>query len=1611
MTTPRPAALALAALLAAPAAAPAQIGDLFSRGVDAVQRQANRRVSTSVDVTDVDLATLRSQLTRLGVTIPVDADGKVTASLSVSVIPTEPRASLRLDGSLSSPRLSLAPAGGAGGDAAGRPVILTKVAAEVAAADGVLTLSELAFTLPRGADAGRVTGAATLPYAEPGDASAKLTAKSLPLDLIWDRFAPDAVRGGTADLKLDLAAPSDRLTDPAAWTGTSALRIDGFTAGDREIRQVAADLALGGGVAKLTSLTATVAGQPVGGAASVAVAAPHRFAAALTSRGFDLAGLDTLLPGGTPRPDASGTLDLRVDAKGTLVPPAATARGTLRGEDLTLNELAVRSVAADFGAILTPGSEGAKLTDLRLVTDRGTLTGTATASAADGTWKVSGDLTDASAAGIIELVPECKRPPAWLLGRTGTLAASGTANGALGPFALTAARGTLRGENLEGLLLPIPEATAEVSADAARARFTNVVLRSLGGTVTGTVAVDFTADDLATTGTFDAAALDLAALPPGLLPAAFAATGTGAGRGRFDFRFPIVEPAPAPDADGFVPFDPCLPRRGFRVESAAGDAELTDPAITLPTGGTAAFAAASGAVEIRDDVVTVRDLAVRDAGSAGTLAGGGTVGLNAPNPVRARVRWDGWPADSLAAAAFPDWAAANPRPADEGDGTVSGTAAADGTLAPFDLSTADGLVRARDARLPRPGGGVLAVPAADAEFALTPDRLRVTELDVTAGGGTLTGSADLGLTGDRAFTADLAADAFPLATVGDLLGDPAGFAGAVDLKLDARGTLDPATATGSLTASGTDLRVAGVPVGTFEAAAEADGQSVVVRRLAATVGGASVGGAARVRLAGDRPFAAAVNLTGVNPGRLAADLAGLLPPDAADALAQIRGTLAAAVTAEGALDTGRARVTAAVTAPRLAVAVPPVRDEPGLEPGALELENAAVDLVLTRAPDGEVDLKVERLTGGLAGGSVRATATVPLLPPERSPTDAPAAAGGAGDGGEADVIAEDVDLSALLDAAFPAGLSAGGPAPITGRATLAAAAAWPAGVPSFETVSANARLTSDALTVARDPAGGGRGVAGTTAKAVTVDARLAGGAARLEAEADALGGSLAATVGLTRRRAGPDGRVRTGPAGRPARTAGDPAAFETWPVRAAGTAKLTNANLTELERLAGAVGDVRLARLADRAGIRGELDADVAFDSHPVAAVSRTGRRSGEAPPRVSGRVRVAWLRAGELSLTESAEATFRVRDGGDWRVGPLTGRYGGGTFTAEAFGLPAGVAGFAPGAARVRLTLRDASAAAAAAPIPWLRDNVTGRLSLSAEGVLGPTWRLSGRGALRGGTFLDFFKIDRWQLPATLTYDPTTGAGEVRLTEAAAGLAGGTATGTAKISFGRGRGVGVDVGVDLGGPDAGRLLNGAGGAAASGRVNGSLVLQGRRVTGLNDLTGSARLTLAGGQPRGLPIVDRVVPFLGGGAAAGGGGQRGALDATLRAGVARVQRFTLSSSGVRVFGEGTVTAATGRLDLDVVADTGRRDAAEAVLLRLAEEAAGPTPVGLALRASRLLRDRVVYLKVTGTAERPVVRIQADRQLREEAARFLLGELLVPAGGAGAAGAAAAGAGG
>ena len=397
---PLPAAAAVVAALWAAPPAGAQLGDLFSRGVNAVREEvgAERTVSRTLKFDDVDLATLKARLARFGVDVPLSAGGRVTAALTVSFNLARPTdaSSLRVDGTLSSPRLTLAPAAG---DAANRPVILTRVKADLAAADGVLTLESLAFTLPRGQAAGRVRGSAAVPFADPGDATADLTVDALPLDLLWDRVAPGALAGGTGSLTLKASVPADRLSDPAAWDGTAAVRADGVTAAGRAVNDLRADLALKNNTVKLTKLDAVVAGQPVGGAASVGLAAPFPVKADVRSARFDLAQLPALLPDG-PEIPGRGLLDLRVDAAGTLDPRAVTADGRVRGDDLEVDGIGVRSLAADFAAKYAGGGGAVRLTGLTLATDRGTLTGSAEVDLAAGTWAVRGGLAEAPVAEV-----------------------------------------------------------------------------------------------------------------------------------------------------------------------------------------------------------------------------------------------------------------------------------------------------------------------------------------------------------------------------------------------------------------------------------------------------------------------------------------------------------------------------------------------------------------------------------------------------------------------------------------------------------------------------------------------------------------------------------------------------------------------------------------------------------------------------------------------------------------------------------------------------------------------------------------------------------------------------------------------------------------------------------------------------------------------------------------------------------------------------------------------------------------------------------------------------------------------------------------------------------
>jgi hypothetical protein len=188
------------------------------------------------------------------------------------------------------------------------------------------------------------------------------------------------------------------------------------------------------------------------------------------------------------------------------------------------------------------------------------------------------------------------------------------------------------------------------------------------------------------------------------------------------------------------------------------------------------------------------------------------------------------------------------------------------------------------------------------------------------------------------------------------------------------------------------------------------------------------------------------------------------------------------------------------------------------------------------------------------------------------------------------------------------------------------------------------------------------------------------------------------------------------------------------------------------------------------------------------------------------------------------------------------------------------------------------------------------------------------------------------------------------------------------------------------------------------GRITGRLQLGGRSIRGMNDLTGGFNARLQNAQAGSWPILDQVLSLL-----TGVGGrsltfERGLLSGTIGSGAARLNQLELVSQRARVVGGGAIRF-NGGLDLDFTAFTGNTtvggrgvEFAAAQLLT----AANPSTAVL-YRVNRLLSDRVIAVKVTGTVSSPVTRLKPGPTLTAEAARFLLDGFVPVPGSAGSTG--------
>ena len=175
------------------------------------------------------------------------------------------------------------------------------------------------------------------------------------------------------------------------------------------------------------------------------------------------------------------------------------------------------------------------------------------------------------------------------------------------------------------------------------------------------------------------------------------------------------------------------------------------------------------------------------------------------------------------------------------------------------------------------------------------------------------------------------------------------------------------------------------------------------------------------------------------------------------------------------------------------------------------------------------------------------------------------------------------------------------------------------------------------------------------------------------------------------------------------------------------------------------------------------------------------------------------------------------------------------------------------------------------------------------------------------------------------------------------------------------------------------------------GRATGRLDITGNDVKSVDDLVGSLNATFGETDVRALPILNSITPVLSP-VAALTRFETGDLVARLGDSAVRVERLALNSKSAKLLAEGTVNL-NGKLDLDVVYATDSLGSTTPALRLIARNipAIGPIPVGLIVRISEALANRVIRVRVGGTASSPTYTVNAARLLSENAIRYFTGQ--------------------
>ncbi len=408
-------------------------------------------------------------------------------------------------------------------------------------------------------------------------------------------------------------------------------------------------------------------------------------------------------------------------------------------------------------------------------------------------------------------------------------------------------------------------------------------------------------------------------------------------------------------------------------------------------------------------------------------------------------------------------------------------------------------------------------------------------------------------------------------------------------------------------------------------------------------------------------------------------------------------------------------------------------------------------------------------------------------------------------------------------------------------------------------------------------------------------------------------------------------------------------------------------------------GTIRIQRLRlDR--LARELRIDSLEPLRGVVTLSLDYTHGADGPTG-GGRIEIRDFAWGDARF-DTTDLVSEIRVSGDgFEIPAITGELAGGSLRGRVrydFDEPR--------KSLLTLKLENADAMALLAPLGLKADS--GRVSISLRSSIGKSFR--GIGTVTAARAkIEGVEVSDVRIPVAWVFSPGGGA-QFTVRDAKATVANGSIRAKSEVVWnGSARVEGLIEFVDV---NVGDLAKGFGTQAYGiGKSTGRFDFRGNDVRTASDLQGALSARFGQTTVREIPIlgslnnvfspVQALTRF-----------DSGELTARLGSGLFRIERLALAGIGAKLFADGTVSLA-GKLDLDVVYNTGQIGPSAPLIRTVLRDipAIGPIPVGLIVRITEGLSNRIVRVHVDGTTDRPTTRVNPTALLSENAVRFFVGQ--------------------